>query len=117
MIIFSFKQLPERLKLLPLQVVGNHYIYNHYWYISYRVGCFHLILRFAKSFIQVGSLSSNLTSLFGIKFENICISVSLKIYTCLEQFYYEHSLPVNRLQHLLYCSPKPAAQMEVDFHD
>lgn len=78
MIIFSFKQLPERLKLLPLQVVGNHYIYNHYWYISYRVGCFHLILRFAKSFIQVGSLSSNLTSLFGIKFENVFIIVSLK---------------------------------------
>ena len=42
-----------------------------------------LILVSTKSFIHGESLSSNVTYLFGMKFEKMFISVSLKMDTCL----------------------------------
>ena len=61
--------------------------------------CFHFI-SFNFSVIQGGSLSSKVTSLFGIKFENMLI-VLLKIFTCWWTFLQKkQKLPVN----LVYCS-------------
>ena len=59
-------------------------------YSQYSFILFYLILNkvlfdftFSKSFIHGESLSSNVTTLFGVKFENMFNNISLKIDTCL----------------------------------
>ena len=52
--------------------------------------CFYFIFSFNFSVIQGGSLSSKVTSLFGIQFENMLIIVLLKIFTCWWTFLLEN---------------------------
>ena len=54
----------------------------------------HLILLFMKSFFHGGYLSSNVTSLFGVKFENIFTE---NRYLFTNTFVIEHCFPINRL--------------------
>ena len=78
-----------------LEVKGNHYIYDNFWYIAYRIVYISYCI---KSFIQGRFLSLNVTSLFVVY---VCRKYILR---CLIQNRYlfvntlniEHHFPINR---------------------
>ena len=71
-----------RLLSTILDLVKYWYFFVTIFCLILYIWCFHFILSLIKSFIQGGSLSSNVTSLLGTKLEEILIIGSLKIGIC-----------------------------------